>query len=349
MSMQPRAVHFFQSEAREHLEQLDRLVDAGEGTTPEPGKLVSHAAAIKGSAILIGVDGLPDLAGTIERIAIGLADGELRWDQRLQFALFGALAELRALIESAGDWGEAEQRRCRTHSVALAAVAAGYLAASAATSEPSGKIIPISRFFFDDGLPAIMHRNQNPASTLAQSFRTDIATTAKAVDDDTAALSLGEKSPNRVSLNDSLRRSLLVLADMAESYGAASIATLAVRMARAPLAAPAERNAVAELTRLLQNRNITDQELAARVKTTSITWENQSKSVHLPTNPSANHVASELVPIDTLLYRGKRAIERAREVRDEIEVQRRRGTLAESSSAALLDELSDLLDLAVTK
>ncbi len=348
MSTQQSAVHFFQSEAREQLDQLDQLVDVSEGSTPEPGQLVSYAGAIRGGAILIGLDGLPDLAGTIERIAVGLGDGELRWDQRLQFALRGALAELRALVESADNWGDAEQRRSRTQSVALAAVAAGYLAASAVVSEPSGKIVPISRLFHDDGLPAILHRNPSPASTLAQSFRTDIAASANAVDNDASALSSGEKSPNRVSLGDSLRRALLLLSDMAESYGAASIATLAVRMARAPLAEPAERSTVAEFTALLQNRNITDQELAARVKSTSIKWEGQSRRATSPTNAPAINSDSALVPIDKLLYRGQRAIERAREVRDEIKLHRRRGTLAEASAGALLDELSDLLDLAAT-
>jgi len=47
-----------------------------------------------------------------------------------------------------------------------------------------------------------------------------------------------------------------------------------------------------------------------------------------------------VVPIDTLLYRGRAALDRAVEIRDEL---RRRGA---SSDQAALDELFDLLDLA---
>jgi hypothetical protein len=47
-----------------------------------------------------------------------------------------------------------------------------------------------------------------------------------------------------------------------------------------------------------------------------------------------------VVPIDTLLYRGRAALDRAVEIRDEI---RRRGA---PSDQAALDELFDLLDLA---
>jgi len=50
-----------------------------------------------------------------------------------------------------------------------------------------------------------------------------------------------------------------------------------------------------------------------------------------------------LVPIDALLYRGRAAIERAIELRDEI---RRRGGQA---SADALGELFDLLDLALAE
>ena len=60
-----------------------------------------------------------------------------------------------------------------------------------------------------------------------------------------------------------------------------------------------------------------------------------SEPVDLPDQP--------LVPIDALLYRGRAAIERAMELREEI---RRRGG---GASAESLDELFDLLDLAITE
>ncbi len=65
----------------------------------------------------------------------------------------------------------------------------------------------------------------------------------------------------------------------------------------------------------------------------------------LPTTPLSNPVAlaeQPPVPIDVLLYRGRAAIERAREIRDEL---RRNGNPLNVES---LSELFDLLDLALT-
>lgn len=67
----------------------------------------------------------------------------------------------------------------------------------------------------------------------------------------------------------------------------------------------------------------------------SLAAQPMSAPVDLPEQP--------LVPIDALLYRGRAAIERAIELREEI---RRRGGEASPES---LDELFDLLDLAKTE
>jgi hypothetical protein len=67
----------------------------------------------------------------------------------------------------------------------------------------------------------------------------------------------------------------------------------------------------------------------------SLATQPLSSPVDLPEQP--------LVPIDALLYRGRAAIERAIELREEI---RRGGGKASPES---LDELFDLLDLAKTE
>ena len=148
--------------------------------------------------------------------------------------------------------------------------------------------------------------------------------------------------PRRLSdgvrrLSDGLRRALLGLSDCAESYGAASIAGLATKMARAPLANSSERAAVQGLAHLLMDRERSDQELAAKVKDASIAWAG-APPVEAP----------QIVPIESLLYRGHSAVTRARTVRDQLKVHWSRGTLAEPSAHALFEELSDLLDLAGT-
>ncbi len=339
MSAPQALIEFFRKEATEYLDRLDQLLEAsasGPDARPDPGLFLTHARALRGSATMTRLEGLPDLASTIERIATGLRDEELRWDQRLQFAVRGALVELRALVERTSNWTEAEQRRSRTQSVALAAVAAGYLATSNPVASPAGQVIPISRFFPEDGLPAILQRNPDPPTTLAQRFRHDVAAAAASTAREAAALSSSAGGPSQLALSDGVRRALLGLADVSESYGAASIATLATRMARAPLDASSERAAVQGFAMLLQDREISDQELASKVKDASIGWAG------VPANEPA------IVPIDSLLYRGHSAVARAREVRDELRALWQRGSMGEPAAHALFDELSDLLDLAVT-
>ncbi len=337
MSAPQALIEFFQKEATEYLDRLDQLLSHAETVTPDAATFLTHARALRGSATMTRLDGLPDLASTIERIATGLRDGELRWDQRLHFAVHGALVELRALVQRAQSWGEAEQRRSRTQSVALAAVAAGYLATSAPPASPASQVIPISRFFPEDGLPAILQRNPEPPITLAQRFRNDIAAAADGVAREGQALATSASGPSQLALSDGLRRGLLGLSDVAESYGAASISTLATKMARAPLANSTERAAVQGFAHLMMDRELSDAELAAKVKDATITW------VGAPP-PETPHI----VPIESLLYRGHSAITRARNVRDELKVLWNRGSLAEPSAHALFEELSDLLDLAVT-
>jgi hypothetical protein len=135
---------------------------------------------------------------------------------------------------------------------------------------------------------------------------------------------------------DGLRRALLGLADVAESYGASSITTLATRMARAPLATASERAGVQGFARLLMDRELSDVQLAQQVKQAGLTWA------------GASTPEPAIVPIESLLYRGHSAVTRAREVRDHLNVHRQRGTLGEPEAQELFAELSDLLDLAVT-
>jgi hypothetical protein len=84
------------------------------------------------------------------------------------------------------------------------------------------------------------------------------------------------------------------------------------------------------------NRELTDAQLAAQVKQANLSWS------------GAPAPETAIVSIETLLYRGHSAVTRAREVRDQLKVHWQRGSLAQSEAHALFEELSDLLDLAVT-
>ena len=334
MSAPQALLEFFQKEATEYLDRLEQLL--ADAQAPDPSSFLTSARALRGSATMTRLEGLPDFASTLERLAAGLRDGELRWDQRLQFAVRGAIAELRQLVDRAPVWADADQRRARTQSVALASVAARYLATTSPAESPVLQVQPIARFFPDDGLPAIVQRNPTPAVTIGQRFRSDIAAAADGVARESAALATSQAGPSQLALTDGVRRALLGLADVADSYGATSIAGLATRMARAPLDSGVERAGVQAVAQLLMNRELTDAQLAAQVKQANLTWN------------GAPAPEAAIVSIETMLYRGHSAVSRAREVRDQLKVHWKRGTLAQPEAHALFEELSDLLDLAVT-
>ncbi len=351
MSAPQALIEFFQSEASEYLDRLDQLLADAEHQLPDPNAFLTHARALRGSATMTRLEGLPDLASTLERIATGVRDGELRWDERLHFAVRGAMAEMRALVGRASAWSEVEQRRSRTQSVALASVAAGYLATSAPVSSPASQVVPIARFFPDDGAPAILQRNPDPPITITMRFRHDIAAAADGVARESAALAGSVAGPSQLALSDGVRRALLGLADVGESYGAASITTLATRMARAPLAEVRERIAIQAFARLLMDRELSDQQLAQRVKEANLTWTDAQAGVVVGAvvDPSAvPGTDAIIVPVETLLYRGRSAVKRARDVRDQLRAFWEHGTLADPAAHALFEELSDLLDLAET-
>ncbi len=350
MSAPQALIEFFQSEATEYLDRLDQLLSDADEQSPDAAAFLTHARALRGSATMTRLDGLPDLASTIERIATGLRDQQLRWDQRLHFAVRGALAEMRALVARSQQWSEQEQRRSRTQSVALAAVAAGYLATSAPVASPATQVVPISRYFPEDGSPAILQRNPDPPITIAMRFRNDIAAAADGVARESAALAGSAAGPSQLALSDGVRRALLGLADVGDSYGAASITTLATRMARAPLAQSRERMAIQSFAQLLMDRELTDQQLAQRVKETGFVWADAQVGVDAGgiAEPAAVAIDAVIVPIETLLYRGRSALKRARQVRDDLRVHWERGTFADPAAHALFDELSDLLDLSET-
>ncbi|MEP6779890.1 MAG: Hpt domain-containing protein [Gemmatimonadaceae bacterium] len=377
-------IEFFQQEAIEYLDRLEQLLAASENACPDANAFLTHARALRGSSTMTRLEGLSDLAATVERIAAGLRDGELRWDQRLHFAVHGALVELRDLVTHANSWGESEQRRSRTQSVALAAVAAGYLAAPPTAAGPSTPVVPISRFFPDDGNPGVLDRNPNPPYTLAQRFRNDIAAAASIIERELSTLTAQEPGAPSNAQADGVRRALLSLSATAESYGATSISALAVTIARAPLDDAPERSALHALVQLLQDKARTDSELASRIKDATLGWPGRrtpssTQSTARPLTPAGAHVARvttpapprlvirdlpattvtpshlpqltspAIIPIEALLYSGNGALERARQVRDQLRLAwtERVGVGVDPVASALLDELSDLLDLAV--
>jgi chemotaxis protein histidine kinase CheA len=328
-------IEFFQKEATEYLDRLDQLLVSA--NAPDAATFLASARALRGSATMTRLEGLPDFASTLERIATGLRDSELRWDQRLHFAVRGALAELRGLVERAPVWADGDQRRARTQSVALASVASGYLATkSPAESHRHCRWYPSRASTPTTECPRSCSATPRPPSP----WRSGFAPTSPPPP--TVWRARRRRWPRARRGHRSWR---WPTGSGARCWGSPMWPKATAppafrharhRMARAPLASGVERAGVQAVAQLLMNRELTDTQLAAQVKQANVTWNG---------TPAPD---AAIVSIETLLYRGHSAVTRAREVRDQLKVHWQRGSLAQPEAHALFEELSDLLDLAGT-
>ena len=322
-------LEFFGKEAAEYLARLEHLAQSASAAPPEAATMLAQARALHGSATLTTLDGLAEATAALERLVRGVHEGGVQWDEALRAQLLDGIRGLRALVGAVGSWGPEARRASHDVVVRLSKATVQALAGPAPANAGAGPLLPISRLFPEDGAPGILHRAPSPPVTVARRFRDEVAAAAAAVGAESARL--------RHDAEDT-RRALHGLAELADSYGAASIAQLATRLARAPLAAAEEHEAVLGLVALLQNRALTEPQLAQAVR---------EAATRLADRPAVDPTAG-IVPIETLLYRGHAALARAREVRDALRGHWHRGTLADPGAHALFEELSELLDLAGT-
>lgn len=322
-------LEYFGTEALEYLGRLEHLARSATGASPEAATMVAQARALHGSATLTALEGLPEATAALERLLRGVQEGGVQWDDALRAQLLDGLQGLRGLVGEVGSWGPSARRAAHGVVVRLSQATVQALAAPGAAGAEAARILPIARLYPEDGAPGILHRAPAPATSVARRFRDEVAAAGAAVGAESARLQHDEEGT---------RHALRHLADVADSYGAASIAQLATRLARAPLASPAAREAVLGLAALLQQRALSEPQLAQAVREAGARFAEGAVA-----EPSAG-----IVPIETLLYRGHAALSRAREVRDALSAHWHRGTLAEPAAHALFEELSELLDLAGT-
>lgn len=104
MSASPEVIRYFAAEARECLDTLQPLVNAVIGPA-EGVDVVAAARALRGSATIARFGRIADVAFAVEQIGGGLRDSEIGWTPMLSDALRATVADLRAFVDQAGDWG----------------------------------------------------------------------------------------------------------------------------------------------------------------------------------------------------------------------------------------------------
>jgi chemotaxis protein histidine kinase CheA len=100
---------YFAMEAGEYLERLQALV-ANEGAPP-PDELVRFTRALRGSALMANQPLVARTAAGLEAVAKAYRENRRPWDAALRERSVKAVADLRALVRTAGAWNEEENTR----------------------------------------------------------------------------------------------------------------------------------------------------------------------------------------------------------------------------------------------
>lgn len=111
MNRPDAVVDFFIIEANEYIDRLDLLLAPAGSSGPEAQALARQARALRGSATMYRQPSISRVAHGIERVALGLRNGTLRWDAALRGTLVAAVDDLRLLVRAVRSWGATEEQR----------------------------------------------------------------------------------------------------------------------------------------------------------------------------------------------------------------------------------------------
>ena len=236
------------------------------------------------------------------------------------------------------------------------------------------RIVPIAELFYNDGASGVVDAAASPPTSANERFRLELVSLGEhlhRVLDEIRAGGAGAGAGGRVRRD--LSRALHASQAASTSFGERGVAEfIAARAARAESGDEESLGALSSLAAILTSPGGEGDDLRRRLRglvgtespgtgeaeapaaaaTTSSPKSVPASSLldstiealdSLGENPFAAPVPipeDNVVPIDSLLYRGRAALDRALEIRDDL---RKRGA---SSDQAALDELFDLLDLA---
>lgn len=100
---------YFAMEAGEYLDRLAALTNK-EGA-PQPEELVRFARALRGSALMANQPIVARSAAGLEAVAKAYRESRRPWDAQLKDRFGRAIADLRALVKTAGAWSDEETTR----------------------------------------------------------------------------------------------------------------------------------------------------------------------------------------------------------------------------------------------
>ena len=308
-----RLVEFFVAEAVGYADTLREIMwlPASERDT---GQLLSAARALRGSATMVRLSDLAVVAGRMERIARAIHTRRIQWTEPLSYSLQAVLYELPELISAAGVWGPGESERAAAIADALHAFA------PSEDKKSNAMVIPIARLFHDDAGPHVIYVAVTPQTQFEQQLR-EPPPAARDADGARA-----EPPPRREpAARPPAQR--------------APASAPAAAPARLPPTGGEERTPPRgqDLHSLISQglAGFAGMELSPSATTAQPPASEFTPAASVP-------AAGELVPIESLLYSGRAALARAREIRAAQAAASREPTPEE------LDELMDLMELATS-
>ncbi|MEZ4587016.1 MAG: Hpt domain-containing protein [Gemmatimonadales bacterium] len=106
MTVPTGRLQFFTLEASDYLERL--AVIAAAPTPPASDDFVRLARALRGTALMAGLNPFSQAASGVEQIAKACRDGQWDWTPANTELLADGIEELKRLVRRAGEWSDAD-------------------------------------------------------------------------------------------------------------------------------------------------------------------------------------------------------------------------------------------------
>jgi chemotaxis protein histidine kinase CheA len=305
-----RLFDFFRREAEDYVKQLGNILTRS--TEPDQvakRELLSLTRALRGSATMVRCTSLAELFAAMERIARSLQSGRLPWSVPLRETLRSTVSQLGPLVAAARNWSAEAGERTRALGADLAQFAGPAAARTAAGA------VPVAQLFHSDSGPHVLYVAATPQTQFEQQLRELVTST------DTATLAADQAgAPPAATWRPDGR--------MTPSAAARALEWRPPGGAPAPAGADRSPPQPSTPRRTPPARG---QELRALL---DVSVSQLSGSF------TQTEIATELVPIEALLYRGEAALARAQEIGRAV---RERGARASPEETA---EILDLIELA---
>jgi chemotaxis protein histidine kinase CheA len=334
--------------------------------------VVNRLRSLRGIAGVSDHPPLGEVADAVERALRELAPDAVLRDTDVD-VLRAATAVFRRASSELRTRGRFDSSAAEVDQFARAA------AAVSAPTMGEGPIVRIEELFFTDAGPHIVRRGQTPARSAEARFREEVVTRAEHLRRLVAEARAAGDAFSRERVRRELKEHLAKLDEFARSFGAQQIASVVGEAAAEDTFSSSVLEAVDSVAGILTTPGIDLREMESRLAvgerkrwtpvnaplTPSTPRSRQDRAAaaaarsgralsdmidaslsqlssleQIPlVEPVQQHDEDAVVPVETLLYRGQAALERARALRDQL---RSRGV----TDPEALHELYDLLDLA---